>query len=125
MIYSRVTGVKERCLICLMTEGVVGFGQNSRGSKRVFELQTIFTTGFPVAYLLLQVSALVFLKGVWQVAAVVLALSMAGALVLFLVGIALSVPVVSLPLAVGLPIVTLALGALWLAYGLARIGRPD
>lgn len=78
-----------------------------------------------MAYLLLQVSALVFLKGVWQVAAVVLALSMAGALVLFLVGIALSVPVVSLPLAVGLPIVTLALGALWLAYGLARIGRPD
>jgi hypothetical protein len=89
----------------------------------VVETHTVFAAGFPAAYFLLQTTALIFLRGGWQIVAVVLALTMACALALFLIGIALSEPSVAVPLSIGLPLATLILCALWLAYAVARIGR--
>ncbi|MGI1661676.1 hypothetical protein ACRDNQ_05490 [Palleronia sp. KMU-117] len=68
-----------------------------------------------LAYVLLQVPALLWLTGAWARAAMVPAVAMAGALLVFILGMMTPLPLTILPLALGLPLGVLYLAALWLA----------
>ena len=70
-----------------------------------------------LAYAVLQVSALLWMTGAWARAAMVPAIAMSGALLVFILGMLtpLPLPLALLPLALGLPVAVLCLAALWLA----------
>jgi hypothetical protein len=70
-----------------------------------------------LAYVVLQVSALLWMTGAWARAATVPAIVMSGALIVFILGMLtpLPLPLTMLPLALGLPLGVLYLAALWLA----------
>jgi hypothetical protein len=68
-----------------------------------------------LAYVVLQVSALLWMTGAWARAATVPAIVMSGALLVFVLGMLTPLPLTVLPLALGLPLGVLYLAALWLA----------
>jgi hypothetical protein len=73
-----------------------------------------------LAYVGLQVPALLWLTGPWARAATVPAVVMALALLVFVLGMLTPLPLTILPLALGLPLGVIYLAALWLAR-MARV----